>query len=320
MKQPKAFPKVAIITRTKNRPLFLERAVKSVESQTFHNYVHVVLNDGGDNKKVDNLLKKYKSKNRVVIHNKRSVGLIRALNQGIQAVDSEYVTILDDDDSWPAERLEKTVSYLESTNDKAVTVKMETVIEELRGDKINFISQELHPESGEGEINLFKQCHKNYISNGIVAYRREVYEELGGYDESLETAEDWDFGLRLLMKYDVSFLKNEKPLFFYHQRPNQQGIEGNSVHAGVYQQEKTINKLRNRYLRNDLDSGKLGVGYIMNLHAHDATMAVRLERHVNNTTKNMAEKLLESIKADIQAMENRRYTNRLKRLVRRRIK
>ena len=41
--------KVAIITRTKDRPLLLERAIQSVESQTYSDYVHVILNDGGGN-------------------------------------------------------------------------------------------------------------------------------------------------------------------------------------------------------------------------------------------------------------------------------
>ena len=39
--------KVAVITRTKDRPIFLKRALLSVSSQTFSDYIHVVVNDGG---------------------------------------------------------------------------------------------------------------------------------------------------------------------------------------------------------------------------------------------------------------------------------
>lgn len=280
-KQPKAIPKVAIITRTKDRSLLLERAIKSVEAQGYDDYVHVIFNDGGDPKKLDTLLKKYDNPRRVVVHNKETIWFTKALNQAIRSVDSTYITILDDDDSWPAERLAKTIPYLEKTGEKAVAVKMDTIIEEIHGDKIKQLSQNLHPESGEGEISLFKQCYKNYLSNGIITYRRKVYDELGGYDESLEVGEDWDFGIRLLMKYDVAFLRDEPPLFFYHQRPGQKGVDGNSVHAGVSQQEKTINLLRNRYLRQDLQAGRFGVGYIMNKLEYDRTMTVRLEAHVN---------------------------------------
>ena len=41
--------RVAVITRTMDRPMFLERALASVAKQTFRDYVHVVVNDGGDN-------------------------------------------------------------------------------------------------------------------------------------------------------------------------------------------------------------------------------------------------------------------------------
>ncbi|HEU4715734.1 MAG TPA: hypothetical protein VFS14_02795, partial [Candidatus Saccharimonadales bacterium] len=109
----------------------------------------------------------------------------------------------------------------------------------------------------------------------------DVYEELGGYDESLKTAEDWDFGIRLMMRYDVEFIRDGEPLFFYHQRPKQTGTAGNSVHADVYQQERTINIIRNRYLREDLKAGKLGVGYIMNSIPNDLSALVRLEGHMN---------------------------------------
>lgn len=278
-------PMVAVITRTKNRTFMLERAIKCVEAQTYDNYVHVIFNDGGDKGAVEALVKKYGNNRRIVIHNQESVGITKALNKAIKAVDSKYVTILDDDDTWPIERLEKTIPFLEETGEKSVVVKMDIVEEEIRGDKVRTISQRLHPESGDGEINLFKQCQKNYISNGSVTYARDVYYELGGYDESLPVGEDWDFGIRLLLKYDVAFLRTENSLHFYHQRPHQDGDSGNSVHAGVGQQEKTINIIRNRYLRRDLNAGKFGVGYIMNKLEFDEIKTVRLEGHINHCTK-----------------------------------
>ena len=39
---------VAIITRTKDRPLFLARCIESILSQDFQNWTHIIVNDGGD--------------------------------------------------------------------------------------------------------------------------------------------------------------------------------------------------------------------------------------------------------------------------------
>jgi glycosyltransferase involved in cell wall biosynthesis len=280
---PKTKPKVAIITRTKGRSALLARALESVAAQTYKDYVHVIVNDGDDPKELEKFLAKHPAKNRVVVHSPKFIGLVKVLNLGVRAAESEYVAIHDDDDTWAPERLEKTIPFMDETQAKAVVVKMDVVIEEIAEDgTINKLSQALHPESGEGEISLFKQCYKNYLSNGVTTYRRDVYEELGGYDESLKTAEDWDFGIRLMMKYDVEFIRDGGPLFFYHQRPKQKGAAGNSVHADVYQQERTINIIRNRYLRADLQAGKLGVGYIMNSIPNDLSSLIRLEGHMNH--------------------------------------
>lgn len=305
--------KVAIITRTKDRPQFLKRAIKTIEQQTYSDYIHVIFNDGGDKEKIEAIVGK-NTQNRVLVHSE-SIGLVKALNKAIQSVDSDYIAILDDDDTWAPERLEKTIAYLDQTKEKAVVVKMDIVIEEVDGDTIRFVSQSLHPQSGEGEISLFKQCYQNYVSNGVITYGRDVYDELGGYDETLGTAEDWDFGIRLLMKYDVAFLRNEPSLFFYHQRPTQKGGLGNSVHAGVEQQEKTINALRNRYLRSDLAAGKLGVGYIMNSLAQDEQWVVRLEGHANYLSSSATDRIeAEIVKSEKEVKEQLYMPKLMKRI------
>lgn len=295
--------KIAIITRTRDRSLLLERALKSVAMQSYQEYIHVIVNDGGDKKAVEEAVKKYGNANAThFVHNEKAVGHTKALNQGIEAVDSEYITILDDDDSWPERRLEKTVQYLDETKEKAVVVKMDVVIEEIVDGEIKKLSQHLHPESGEGEISLFKQCYKNYISNGIVTYRRDLYNELGGYDETLEVGEDWDFGIKMLLKCDVGFLRDEEPLFFYHQRPKQKGSDGNSVHVNVRQQERTINIIRNRYLRQDIENRHLGVGYIMNRLAYDESLVVRLEGHMNHVGDNIKDTTIGQLTANARSI------------------
>jgi glycosyltransferase involved in cell wall biosynthesis len=307
--------RVAIVTRTRDRDMLLRRALDSLAQQTYQDFVQVVVNDGGDRKALDAVLSDYPTKNRVVVDNQQP-DMIKALNVGIRAVDSDYVAILDDDDTWAPERLEKTVAHLDKTGAKAVVVKMNIVIEEMADGKIHKLSEELHPQSGEGEISLFKQCYQNYLSNGIITYRRDVYEELDGYDETLATAEDWDFGIRLMLKYDVDFLREEMPLFFYHQRPRQKGTDGNSVHAGVLQQEKTITILRNRYLRNDINKGRLGVGYIMNAVEHDKVDLVRLEGHINRVKEGIEANISREVSAESKRIRNDIFSAKMLRKMR----
>ncbi len=284
-------PKVAIITRTKNRNLLLERAVKSVLAQTSKNYVHVVLNDGGDKRSLNKLLQNYPDENRVVIHNDKSVGLTKALNQAIRAVDTEYISILDDDDSWHELKVEKTNDYLNRTHAPGVVVFMDRIIEKIEGEEVVEISRNRWHESVD-TVNLYKQCLDNYLSNGSFNYRRTLYEELGGYDESLSVAEDWDFGIRCLLSYDINFLPTDDALVYYHHRPDQTGDSGNSVFAGIDTHRQNLNQLRNKYLREDINAGRFGVGYLMNTLAYtrereeileqkNLEKVIRLEGHIN---------------------------------------
>ena len=297
----KSQPRVAIVTRTKNRNLMLRRALESVDAQTFTDYVHVVLNDGGDPVQLQAICDEYNREKRIVVHNEQSVGMVVALNQAITSVESEFVAILDDDDSWLPERLSRSIEQMEQ-NDAAVSVVKMTVVEEqVKNGTIHRIKEYLHPQSGEGEISLYKQCHQNYLSNGVVMYKRELYNRLAGYDETLPLAEDWDFGIRLMLECDAAFLREDEPLVFYHQRPSSANDEGNSSLARVDLQEQAINVVRNKYLRADLRRDILGVGYLMNSEESGTEMARRLEAHINYSVAPLAGSL-DRIQARLDAM------------------
>ena len=294
-------PKIAVITRTKNRNLLLERAIKSVRSQSYKNYVHVVLNDGGDGDKLEALLNQYPDEKRIVIHNQQSAGITIALNQAINAVDSEYISILDDDDSWAPTRLETVVDFMDTSKNPGAIVVMDRIIEKIEDGKVIEESRNRWLEGVES-VSLYKQCLDNYLSNGVFNYTRKVYEELGGYDESLDVAEDWDFGIRYMLRYDVDFISTKDALTYYHHRPSQVGPTGNSVFAGVDVHRQHLNTLRNKYLREDIQAGKLGIGYIMNSLSYqqeqevsreqeDLQRVVRIEGHINYKVDSLEEKL-----------------------------
>lgn len=319
----KSKPKLALITRTKNRNVLLERALMSVATQTSNDFIHVILNDGGDKSAVEELLKKYPANNRHVIHNRASVGLTVALNQAIRAVDSEYIAVLDDDDTIAPTRIEATVKYLEETSAPAIVNFMDRVIERVENGKIEELSRERWHE-GVVTVSLYKQCLDNYISNGCVTYRRDVYDELGGYDEGLDVAEDWDFGIRILLKHDIDFLITDEPLSLYHHRPEQKGYEGNSVFAGIDTHTRNLQKLRNKYLRQDIINRSFGIGYIMNSLADareqyglkeraDLEKVIRLEGHMNRTTEEIKVIIKDSVRIAINAQPYRVLKRKIKR-------
>lgn len=307
--------RIAVITRTKDRPRLLRRALESLYAQTQTNFIHVVVNDGGDEGELKSVLKSFPDPNRIILHNKKPKGLSATLNQAVRSTDAPYISILDDDDTWHPDRLKEVTSHLRSNPSiQACVVKMDIVIEEADEDgSYKEVERRLHPDSGDGEISLFKQCHRNYLSNGIITYSRSIFNQIGGYDESLATAEDWDFGIRLLLETDVDIVRSEQSLFNYHQRPKAHGVDGNSVHDRVIEQEITLNRIRNMYLRKDINEGRLGVGYIMNNVVFDLSNVVRIEGHVNHASK----EIIESVSSSRSALESNMPIPVIKRLINR---
>lgn len=258
-------PAVAIIMRTKNRPLLLERAIKSTMGQSYANFILVIVNDGGDPKPIEKLISKYKINFKNVpalVNNKESIGHGGACNVGLHNSDSKYIVMFDDDDTWHKDFLKTTVGYLESTDSFGVVTASEVVFESIdKNDNIKFLKkQPFLPDVKE--INLFSMLGSNQFPNLAFVYRREALKKVGEYDNDASPQEDWDFNIRFLANYDIHFIN--EPLVYYHHRVDQPGNLGNSIFVINFHSNKN-NYLLNKYLREDLSKGVLGVGFLANI-------------------------------------------------------
>ena len=255
-----SLPRVAIVLRTKNRPLFLRRALGSIFAQTFSDFVVVVVNDAGEQTPVETVAKEFtdRANGRIqVVHNAHSKGREAAMNTGVSASESTYLSIHDDDDTWAPTFLDESVRHLESSADQAVAVRTEVVYEHVDGEEITVDSREILA-SDLSQISLAEMIRHNYAPPISLLYRREVHDAVGLYDETLPVLADWDFNLRLLSRFTVGFIDGP-PLAFWHQRPTSVGDEGNSVVTAQQDHARYEIEIRDRYLRDDLErNGHLG--------------------------------------------------------------
>ena len=272
-------PLVAVITRTKDRPNFLKRAIESVHNQTEGNFIHVIYNDGGRPEIVESLVNGYDEgvKSKIhLIHGEGSNGMEDSLfNKAIRAVDSKYVAIHDDDDTWHPEFLERTTKLLEDSDGNGVVVRTDKIIEEIKGNRIEELkSEQFMPDMKA--VSLYRQCTENQMTAITFLYRRKTYETVGGYDDELAVCGDWDFGIRFLLQSDVAYLDPGFALAFYHHRKYKKDAEGNTSGSSGDRFAYYTNLLANKYLRDELKSGKLGVGYIMSQHRFNESYLSRL--------------------------------------------
>jgi glycosyltransferase involved in cell wall biosynthesis len=283
-------PHVSIITRTKDRLLFLARSILSVQQQAYQNWEIVIVNDGGDAVALDQLITQVPDAIRskiTVVHHAASLGRWAAANAGLKASRGELVVIHDDDDSWHEAFLETMVGHLHQQPSSVAGVICHTqYIDEVVFDG-TVTRKAVRPfNNWLRNVTLFRMASRNFIPPISFLYRAHIHEDLGLYREELPVLGDWDFYMRVLSRFDIEVVP--RVLANYHLRPAEAGEQwGNSVAAGLRSHVTVEAQILNALLRQDLADGKVGLGTIANL-AYDLR---ELRENTSVTTVRVAELL-----------------------------
>jgi glycosyltransferase involved in cell wall biosynthesis len=258
---------VAIITRTKNRTILLRRALQTVLDQSFQDWVHVIVNDGGDPQAVQKLLEEMGlggSPRHQVLHHPTSLGMEGASNAGIRASQSKYLVILDDDDSWDPKFLEESLNVLESPlfpSIKGVVSHSTRIVEEVHGNQVTEKYREKFNPWLEN-LSLSQICRRNLFTVNSFMFQRDCLEKVGLYNELLPVQGDWEFNLRFLSHYDIFVLKKQLS-YFHHRESSSCQHMSNTVIAAVDRHKFYEQMIRNSFLRKDLQEGKYGLGMLL---------------------------------------------------------
>lgn len=173
-----------IITTIKGREKLLERAIASVKNQTYKNIEIIVVNEGKP------------------APEQRNIGVNRAKG--------DYIAFLDDDDEWLPTKLEEQMKVMEKYPDCPLVTCYS--MDYRFGKHINkprWIAVKKHI------LNAF-----NYSSTSTYLCRADALKEVGGFDESLPSAQEYDLAIRLA-KDGNNIRCVEKVLVIQHRSKNQ---------------------------------------------------------------------------------------------------
>ncbi len=261
--------RVTVVTRTRDRPLMLRRCLESVLEQSFPDWLHLIVNDGGNPQVLELLVAEFADRHQgrlQVIHNPKCLGMQNASNIGVRAAVGDYLTVHDDDDSWQPEFLRACVDFLDDKGAdspvQGVITQTVRVLEEMNADGgIDELGREDYLPLKH--IDLFAAAANNPFAPIAFLYRRTAHDQVGLYDERFSVIGDWDFNLRFLSRYEIGVL--EQRLAGYHWRHRSGGtIYANTVTDALDVHIQKTLEMRNHYLRLDLQEGRLGLGYLLN--------------------------------------------------------
>lgn len=186
-------PLVSVVITTYNRIGLLQRALKSLEGQTFLNF-EVVISDDCSTEDVASFVNEYKvnSKLKIVYRcNEVNSGACYTRNEGIKICSGELITGLDDDDEFTPNRL----AYLIANYDpKYSFVTSNTLVVTKSKSYVLFNKRKVQ------EISYLDSLWGNRTGTQILT-KKEYLLGAGGFDINLPSGQDAEMWLRLLKKY-----------------------------------------------------------------------------------------------------------------------
>jgi glycosyltransferase involved in cell wall biosynthesis len=205
-----AKPTVSVILPTFNRLRFLRPAVESVYAQTFTDWELVIADDGSD-PETRRYLQSLADRPRVTVvwlpHTGRP-SMVR--NAALLRAAGEYVAFLDSDDLWAARKLERQVETLR-TRANCRWCYTAFVGVDACGDPL---PEETVRRWVPHEGDIFEQVATTSASirTPSVLATRQLVAQVGGFDEAMLSAEDYDLWLRLALYSEVAIV--DEPLVY----------------------------------------------------------------------------------------------------------
>lgn len=181
-------PLVSAIIPTKDRCEYLKKALNSVFEQSWENIEVIVVDDASEDGTPALLSKMAKEHPVTVLRNRTSKGAAASRNQAIKVARGQYIAGLDDDDLWRPDRIKKLLNDF-----------TEGISAVCSHDRMVFGEREIVWKKKQ-LITLDDLLYYNQVGNQVLT-RKKYLMEVGGYDEELPSAQDYDLWIRLAKSF-----------------------------------------------------------------------------------------------------------------------
>ena len=180
-------PRLSIILPVFNGEEFLKETIESVISQIFQDWELIIVNDGSTDSSEDISINFAQHDSRIKIFSQSNQGLSSARNAGFAQCNGELIGFLDADDLYLSE-------CLDIVSHRFTTSKADLIISGYYYFQNN---NQLHSHRlGERQISHLELIKGNLAPPVAHFIRKDFANELGGFDASLRSCEDWDFWIR----------------------------------------------------------------------------------------------------------------------------
>lgn len=202
-------PRVSILLTCYNHVRYLPPCVEGIRRQTFRDFEVVAIDDGSKDGSREWLAEQPDIR---CIFNEGNLGTYETLNVGLRSTTSEFVAVLNDDDLWEPEKLERQVAMMDANPKVGLVHTGGTFIDgdgkTTPGNPLGFA----FPRFETGDV-LLGLVYENKVIASAALVRRKCFEELGEFNREYFGSGDWEMWFRVAEKYDFGFV--DQPLTHY---------------------------------------------------------------------------------------------------------
>lgn len=231
-------PLVSAIIPTYNRGCVIERAITSALRQTYRP-IEIIIADDGSTDDTRARVSRLSGSSLRYCRSETNCGVSAARNLGIAHAHGELIAFLDADDEWLPDKTSRQVARFADSSERPGLVYCG--IRELSSGWPPM--DRLPRERG----HIFEKLRvTNVLRTSGVMVRRDVLDDIGGFDTTLPACEDWDLWLKIARKHPVEYI-SDIAVHYYWGNPDQLSYRSRAVflaNAAIY--KRTNGNTRSR--------------------------------------------------------------------------
>lgn len=245
-------PRVSVIIPSYNHEKYIAEAIQSILDQTYQDFEIIITDDGSTDNTVEVIKTFQDSRIRLYCFNENQ-GAVAAANHCIQKAKGDFIALLNSDDVFFKNKLEKQIEILENNINVGAIFSYAQLIDE----NSNYIVNEEHyynkifiqfNRSKFEWLNYFFY-NGNCLCHPSILIKKECYETLGHYDPRFAQLPDFEYWIRLCKKYEIFIIP--KKLIKFRIRDNQANASADRIDTNI-RMSLELSQIYRHYLSQDI--------------------------------------------------------------------
>lgn len=203
----------SVVITTKDRPLYLKRAVESIIDSTVNACEIIIVNDGGLPIKRSDFPNN--DINFILINNEKSYGANYSRNIGVNKSSTNYIFFLDDDDAVLTNSFETRLRYMLENGHVGIVYTGVKIVDDY---DLTNVKREVIPSQKNVTTEALLKNGNVVGSTSRVLVRKNYFDDVGGFDESLTALQDYDLWIRLSSVSEIISSNDASVLYTIHNK------------------------------------------------------------------------------------------------------